>query len=199
MSRRRVAGLASFLVGGLMFAFAGARYALGAVAQDDARRQWEANEAREAVSAARASAIRDPEASAPVDGQPVARLVIQKIGLDEIVLEGVSDDVLNGGPGHFPGSPMPGRAGNAIISAHRDRHFRNFGDLGVGDTVQTERASRVTRWLVVSKRIVDKDTPALFPSTDSRLTLTTCWPIRYLGSAPDRLILTAKPLDGIKG
>jgi sortase A len=193
MSRRRVAGMTLFVAGGLMFSFAGGKYALGAAAQDDARRHWDEAEARAAVNVARAKAIGDRSHTVLVEGEPVARLVIPKIGLDEIVLEGISDDALNGGPGHFPGSPLPGRPGNAIISAHRDRHFRKLDDLEVGDTLTTEAGSAMARWVIVSKRVVDKDAPALFPSKRQRLTLTTCWPIRYIGSAPDRLIVTAEP------
>jgi sortase A len=191
---RRGTGLTLLLSGGLLFSFAGGRYALGAVARDDARRQWEETEAHAALNAARAAAIGDRDHVLPVDGEPVARLIIPKINLDEIVLEGVAEGVLNGGPGHYPGSPLPGRTGNAVISAHRDRHFKHLGELAVGDTIQTESGSRVARWVIVSRRVIDKDAPALFPSTDTRLTLTTCWPIRYLGTAPDRLIVTAKPL-----
>jgi sortase A len=199
MLRRRLSGIALFIAGGLLVSFAGARYALGAVAQDDARRQWEENEAHAALSAARATVNRDRGQAVVADGAPVARLIIPKIGLDEIVLEGVNDDDLNGGPGHYPGSPLPGQVGNAIISAHRDRHFKNLGELGVGDTLHTQSGSRIVSWVVVSRRVIGRDAAKLFPSKDSRLTLTTCWPIRYLGSAPDRLILTAKPLGGTKG
>ena len=51
-----------------------------------------------------------------------------------------------------------------------------------------------TTWVIVSQRVVDKDARALFRTSDTTLTLTTCWPIRYLGSAPSRLIVTAKPV-----
>jgi sortase (surface protein transpeptidase) len=47
--------------------------------------------------------------------------------------------------------------------------------------------------------VIDKDSPALFHTRDATLTLTTCWPIRYLGPAPDRLIITAKPLRWVAG
>jgi sortase A len=43
-------------------------------------------------------------------------------------------------------------------------------------------------------RVVDADAPALVRTSDPTLTLTTCWPIRYVGSAPERLIVTAKPV-----
>ena len=114
---------------------------------------------------------------------------------DAIVLEGVDDDELNGGPGHFPVSALPGDQGNAVVSAHRDRHFKRLGELQLGDTVVTETDTRRTTWVVTNRRVIDKDAPALFHTPDATLTLTTCWPMRYIGSAPDRLILTLKPLS----
>lgn len=125
-------------------------------------------------------------------GTPVARLVIPSIDLDEIVMEGVGPVELNGGPGHFPGSVLPGDAGNSILSAHRDRHFRRVGELGIGDRIRTETRSGPVDWTIVERRIVTKDTPSLFEETDATLTLTTCWPLRYFGSAPDRLLIIAK-------
>jgi sortase A len=183
-----------FIAGGLVVSFAGGRYAMGAATQDDARRAWD--DAHRAVDASRNAALRGQNPGPLVEGAPVARLIIPKIGLDEIVLEGVTDLSMNGGPGHFPGSPLPGESGNAVISAHRDRHFRKFDALAVGDTIRTEAGAMTSTWVVVSRKVIDKDTPALFPSRDARLTLTTCWPIRYLGTAPDRLIITAKPISG---
>jgi len=126
-------------------------------------------------------------------GAVVARLVIPAIALDEIVMEGVGPVELNGGPGHFPGSALPGEAGNAIVSAHRDRHFRRLGELHVGSRIRTETRDRAVEWVITERRIVSRDTPALFSEPEATLTLTTCWPIRYFGSAPDRLLLVAKP------
>lgn len=131
-----------------------------------------------------------------VRGSPVARLVIESIGLDEIVLEGVGPAELNGGPGHYPGSVLPGEQGNAIVSAHRDRHFRRFGDLAPGTRIRTETLGDTTEWVITERRIVSRGTPALFKASDPTLTLTTCWPIRYFGPAPDRLLLVAKPVGG---
>jgi sortase A len=126
-------------------------------------------------------------------GSPVARLLIPAINLDEIVMEGVGPVELNGGPGHFPGSVLPGDSGNSIISAHRDRHFRRVGELVVGSRIRTETRSAATDWVVVERRVVSRDTPSLFEESESTLTLTTCWPLRYFGSAPDRLLIIAKP------
>jgi LPXTG-site transpeptidase (sortase) family protein len=126
-------------------------------------------------------------------GSPVARLLIPAIGLDEIVMEGVGPIELNGGPGHFPGSVLPGDSGNAIVSAHRDRHFRRMAELVVGSRIRTETRTGATDWIVTERRVVSRDTPALFEASEATLTLTTCWPIRYFGSAPDRLLIVAKP------
>jgi sortase A len=142
--------------------------------------------------------IRDEQVPR-AEGVAVARLVIPSIGLDEVVLEGTSDKTLNAGPGHIAWSPLPGAQGNAIISAHRDRHFRNFERVKVGDTITTELRTRTTTWVVVNVHVVDKDTRALVRTRDTTLTLTTCWPIRLVGSAPDRLIVTAKPVAAVKG
>lgn len=176
-------------------AFAGGRYAIGEWQRQDARRSWNEAEARAVVALARRSAI--VEAGRPgaiTTGAPVARLVIPRLSMDEIVMEGVDDNTLNAGPGHLPGSAFPGEAGNSVISAHRDRHFAQLGEISVGDTVFTESGSVRARWVVISKRVIAADAPALFRTPDATLTLTTCWPIRYLGTAPERLLVTAKSI-----
>lgn len=197
--RSRLLGYALFCAGAATVAFAGGRYALGAWQQQDARRAWNEAEARAIVALARRSATADGLLPAPVvAGAPVARLLIPRIGLDEIVVEGVDEFALNAGPGHLPGSAFPGETGNAIISAHRDRHFSRLGGISLGDTVITESGQHTTRWVVLSKRVVSADAPALFHTSDATLTLTTCWPIRYLGTAPERLLVVAKPVDAPK-
>jgi sortase A len=112
------------------------------------------------------------------------------------VLEGVGDDELNAGPGHLPESVLPGISGNAVISAHRDRHFHRLDELQLGDTIRTETGHSSGLWVIVGRRVVGRDAPALFTANEPMLTLTTCWPVRYFGSAPDRLILSAKPVTG---
>ena len=196
VQRRRV-GAAITVFGSALLAFAATRYTAGAMRADEARRQWDAAEASAAVATARAAAWSPEHSVALVTGAPVAHLIIPRIGLDAIVLEGVDGDELNADPGHVPGSALPGEAGNAVISAHRDRHFSHFAELQLGDTVTTETRGKRTQWVIVARRVIDKNAPALFRTTDATLTLTTCWPIRYLGSAPDRLILTAKPVHSL--
>src|SRR5206468_7299266 len=124
----RPLGYALFCIGGAMLAFSGGKYALGALQQQEARQAWNESSARAIVALARRSVIF-ANTEAIVAGAPVARLVIPRLGIDDIVLEGVDDDVLNAGPGHLTGSAFPGERGNAVISAHRDRHFARLGEL----------------------------------------------------------------------
>ena len=96
----------------------------------------------------------------------------------------------------LPGSAFPGERGNAIVSAHRDRHFRSLDELAIGDTIITQTRHNRVMWRVSERRVVTASAPVIRGSSDARLTLTTCWPVRYLGPAPDRLIITAVALSG---
>jgi sortase A len=194
---RSVLGYALFCVGGAFVAFAIGRYVVGEWQRGAARRAWEHAEARAVVALARRASMIETHRALPIaPGTPVARLRIPGIGVDEIVVEGVDDFSLNAGPGHLPGSAYPGENGNSVISAHRDRHFARLGKAQVGDTILTESGVHSDKWVIVSKRVVDADAPALFHTVEPTLTLTTCWPIRYLGTAPERLIVTARPIPG---
>jgi sortase A len=177
-----------------MLSFAGMRYASGEIRADRARAAWEQGEARRTVALARTAAERPVREGRIPLGVPVARVIAPKIRLDAIVLEGVDDDELDAAPGHVPGTAIPGEHGNAVISAHRDRHFNRLGSLAVGDTIVTESDAGQVHWVIVSRRIIEKSTAALFRTSTPTLTLTTCWPMRYIGSAPERLIVTAKPI-----
>ena len=191
---RRTLGLVLVAVGAFALCGVAANYGQAHVARSEARAAWAALEARGAIATMVASL--DAASASPVEpalGAPVARLVIPRIGLDEIVVEGVGDRELNAGPGHLPGSALPGTRGNAIVSAHRDRHFSDLGDLSIGDTITTVTQHITTTWVVNGRRVVGRRAPVLRSTPEPTLTLTTCWPLRYFGTAPDRLIVTAVP------
>jgi sortase A len=190
---QRALGLLLLLAGAGLLADVGVTYARGELARERARAAWAAAEARAAIDAA-TRGLDEVASAAPAPGAPVARLSIPRIGLDEIVVEGVGGDELNAGPGHLPGSVLPGERGNAIISAHRDRHFHGLDQVSIGDTIETQTGYHRTVWVVTSRSVVSRDARALFEASAPALTLTTCWPVRYLGPAPDRLILKASPI-----
>jgi len=193
-SVRRTLGTALVAVGALLLLYVGYRYASGAYERDVARTAWAALEARNAVATASSSLAASPTHTTYATGALVGRLLIPAVQLDEVIVEGVGDDELDAGPGHLPGSVSPGEPGNAVISAHRDRHFHSLGRVAIGDTVITVTRTLRTTWVITQRQIVGRYQPSLFQSAEPELTLTTCWPIRYVGPAPDRLILTAKPV-----
>ena len=191
---RRLAGAVLTLIGVVLLLVVVATQATAALARDRARAEWAAEEARLAVVSAWApSAGVRPTAR----GAAVGRLVIPSIGLDEVMVEGVGERQLVAGPGHLPGSALPGEDGNAIISAHRDRHFRALDELRIGDTIVTQTRQHRVLWRVTERRVVTAAAPVLRASDEARLTLTTCWPVRYLGPAPDRLIITAVAVPNV--
>jgi sortase A len=190
---RRTLGAALLAAGAMLVLYVGVRYVTGAYERDAARTAWAALEARNAVASASALAASTAHTTY-TPGELVGRLLIPVVKLDEVIAEGVGDDELDAGPGHLPGSASPGESGNAVISAHRDRHFHSLGRVAIGDTVITETRTLRTMWVITGRKIVGRYQPSLFPSAQPELTLTTCWPIRYVGPAPDRLILTAKPV-----
>jgi sortase A len=127
--------------------------------------------------------------------QPVfsaAVIRIPKIGLSQAVGEGVSRDDLKQGPGHYPGTAVPGFMGNTVISGHRTTYTRPFFDLdllAVGDAIIVDTPAGSYRYLVESAHVVADDDVSLLQSTDrSVLTLTTCTP---KGSAQSRLIIVS--------
>jgi sortase A len=162
----------------------------GAVARERARAAW-----TKVMKSSQMSAIASLGLTSVAAGAPVVRVIIPTIRLDEVVVEGLSDKDLWAGPGHMPGTVFPGQNGNSVISAHRDRHFHRLDDVRVGDMLETQTPYMSVRWRVTQRRVVGKDERVIFESETPVLTLTTCWPTRYVGPAPDRLLLTAEPVS----
>lgn len=133
----------------------------------------------------------------PVEDEAFARLIVPSLDLEAIVFEGVGTETLAKGPGHMPGTPVPGQPGNAVISGHRTTHGRPFYDfdlLGAGDRIEIETSIGNHVYEVRESFIVE---PTDVWVTDDRsgawLTLTTCHP-RF--SARQRLIITAELVEG---
>jgi sortase A len=130
-------------------------------------------------------------------GSPFARLKIPKIGLDVAVIEGTRSRDLLKAPGHMTGSGLPGQRENCIIAGHRDLHFRRLGELRVGNTIQLARAGLLATYRVEAIRVIKpSETSILDKGREPILTLVTCYPFRYVGSAPRRYAVIAR-LAGI--
>jgi sortase A len=133
-------------------------------------------------------------ALAPVEeGAPTAHLRIPKIGVDKIVVEGVALSDLKKGPGHYPGSPLPGQKGNAAIAGHRTTYgapFNRIDELVAGDEILVETVQGDFRYIVTEQLIVSPtQVEVLDDKGDNRLTLTACHP-KY--SARQRIVVVAK-------
>jgi sortase A len=123
----------------------------------------------------------------------LTRILIPKIKLDAVIAEGTSHTTLTLGPGHLQDSAVPGEIGNSVIAAHRDTFFRHIDQLKAGDDIYVERRGKQFHYVVTGKRVVQtSDISVLDNSTEARLTLITCYPIYYIGPAPERLVIVAE-------
>ena len=130
---------------------------------------------------------------------PLAVLSIRAINLEVPVLEGSDDFTLNRAVGHIDGTPKPGQNGNVGIAGHRDGFFRRLKDLQVGDVMELITQKGSARYVVDEILIVfPKDVSVLHSRSKTSLTLVTCYPFYYVGSAPQRYIVhasIANPVD----
>jgi sortase A len=123
-------------------------------------------------------------------GQILGRIEIPRIHLSAMVLEGVDSNTLRFGAGHVQGTALPGVKGNIAIAAHRDTFFRPLRNVRPNDTILLTTIAGVYHYKVERTEIVDPtDVQVLNRTKDSQLTLVTCYPFYYLGSAPKRFIV----------
>jgi sortase A len=123
---------------------------------------------------------------------PLAILRIAKLNLEVPVLEGTDDLTLNRGVGHIQGTGRPGDEGNVGIAGHRDGFFRTLKDIGPGDTIELVTASRTEIYTVDGIVLVRPTDVSVLQRRPTRsLTLVTCYPFYFIGSAPQRYIVQA--------
>jgi sortase A len=124
------------------------------------------------------------------EGDAVAHIRIPDIGVDKVVVEGVTLDDLKRGPGHYPDTPLPGQAGNAAIAGHRTTYgapFNRINELERGDEILVTTVQGAFRYEVSDQLIVSpSEVGVLDDFGDNRLTLTACHP-KY--SARQRIIV----------
>ena len=141
--------------------------------------------------------ISDYEESLAAQFAPaIAILRIPKIHIEVPVLEGTDDLTLNRGVGHVVGTATPGQNGNMAIAGHRDGFFRGLKDIALGDTIETVAEDRTKTYIIDRITIVDRtDMSVLAPSRRALVTLITCYPFYFIGSAPKRYIVQASVVD----
>jgi sortase A len=136
--------------------------------------------------AAYRDSIRDPH-------RPDAVLRIPNLKLAVPVYDGTSELNLNRGAGRIEGTAGIGAPGNLGLAAHRDGFFRPLKDIHVGDPLYLDMIDRTLIYRVSSIRIVTPaDVDVLAPTEAPSVTLVTCYPFYFVGSAPKRFIVHAR-------
>ena len=116
--------------------------------------------------------------------------------LEAPVLSGTDDLTLNRGVGLIAGTNPPGEGGRVGIAGHRDGFFRVLKDVGPGDMIELETLNRIEIYRVNEIVIVKpNDVSVLQPTTKPTLSLVTCYPFYFTGSAPERYIVVASLVD----
>jgi len=123
---------------------------------------------------------------------PLAVLRIPRLGLEAPVLEGTDEWTLDRAVGHIEGTARPGLDGNVGIAGHRDGFFRVLKDVVAGDLLELALPGEMRHYRVARLSVVEPDdVRVLAPSRDSLITLVTCHPFYFVGSAPRRFIVQA--------
>ncbi|MCZ0870883.1 class D sortase [Peribacillus sp. AS_2] len=128
----------------------------------------------------------------PETGDLMGELYIPKIEATLPIYHGTDEDELEKGVGHYAGSVLPGEKDNSVLSGHRDTIFRDLGEVGEGDLLIAKTEAGTFTYKVRKVRIVDADDrTVIVPKPKTTLTVTTCYPFSYIGSAPERYVLVA--------
>lgn len=139
---------------------------------------------------------QEPPRKPLAEGELVGRIEIPRLGISTIVLEGVDGKTLRRGVGHIPETAPPGTPGNVGLAAHRDSFFRGLKDIHKNDIIRLKTLDGSYQYRVESTEIVTpEDTQVLADTGIPELTLVTCYPFYYVGSAPKRFIVHAERVE----
>ena len=140
-----------------------------------------------ATSLARASAV---------SGGTVGRIEIPRLGISAVVRAGDDASTLRLAVGHIPGTAFPGEPGNVGLAAHRDTFFSKLGRIAPDDEVRVVTQDGTFVYRVERTNVVEPtDVWVLDPTPAPSLTLVTCYPFTFIGSAPQRFIVRAVLAD----
>jgi sortase A len=164
---------------------------------------WLRHQANEAQRGARQwlTGIGVPQPGAPMTSSPqrhlrrgevVGELVVPRLHLAVMVFEGDDAGILKIGAGHIPTTPLPLQGGNVGIAAHRDTYFRPLRLIRPNDAISFKTPAGTLHYTVTKTEIVQPSDIQVLAGSDQDLTLVTCYPFYYLGSAPRRFIVHAQ-------
>ncbi len=137
-------------------------------------------------------------ASAPMAGDAIGEIRIERLGLLAVVAQGDSIPILRRAVGHLSETALPGQLGNVVLAGHRDTFFRPLKQVRAGDAITLTTRTGVFEYVVESTAVVPPSDVQVLEARGGRtLTLITCFPFSFLGAAPDRFIVRAREAGGI--
>ncbi len=176
---------------------------LGVFAATDSRWQYQA---RQSLALADAQPAPVPESGcsdgvvAPqteaLDPLVMGRIEIPRVEVSAIVRQGVDDETLDLAVGHVTDTARPGEIGNTVLAGHRDTFFRGLRNISVDDRIVLVVPPHEYEYRVVSLEVVPPtEISVLDPTENEVLTLVTCHPFNFIGSAPNRFIVRAERVE----
>lgn len=132
----------------------------------------------------------------PKTGDNIGILTIPSIRATLPIIEGTDEEELEKGVGHYKNSVLPGEPDHSILSGHRDTVFRKLGEVELNDLIIVTTSAGQFTYEVVEIYVVDKDdTSVITPTPNATLTLSTCYPFRFIGNAPQRYVIQTILVD----
>lgn len=136
------------------------------------------------------------EVERPAKSMPaglVGHIVIRRVGISAVVAEGSDEATLRRAVGHIAGTALPSEPGNVGLAGHRDTFFRALRNIRAGDLIVLTTPRGEFQYSVVSMKVVKPQAlDVLDPTAGEILTLVTCYPFYFVGSAPNRFIVRAE-------
>ena len=130
-----------------------------------------------------------------VEGGVIGEIQVPRLHLKAIVVQGSSNTILRRAVGHIPETSLPGEQGNVALAGHRDTFFRPLRSIRLGDAITFKTPDGAFQYVVESTAVVAASEVGVLASSDGRtLTLITCFPFDYIGSAPNRFVVRAREL-----
>jgi sortase A len=160
-------------------------------------RLYQADQTRQFEQALKGATLARAESPgiAGREGSPLGRIEIRQIGLAAMILEGTGEKTLQRAVGHIQGTPAPGQGGNVALAGHRDTFFRGLRKIRQNDEITLTTLGGSYRYRVDSTKVVaPENIEVLDADNGDILTLVTCYPFSFVGSAPKRFIVRAHRL-----
>ena len=185
-------GTVLMLVGVILLAYVLWTEREAAAAQRRAKHWLEQQNAQ----ARKSSTTLVPLPSPVLRGDVIGQLEVPRLHLSVAVFEGDDASILKLGAGHIPKTALPEESGNIGIAAHRDSYFRALRLIRPDDAIALGTPKGRLGFMVTETEIVrPSDIQVLAPAPGRDLTLVTCYPFYYVGSAPQRFIVHARRVE----